>query len=123
MMQVGDLTPQDLIQLQNDAFASIYMAPWRFFPVLRKQGVLGLFLAGLFACTAVNPAGANGLFFGNPAQLGIQCLVIGVTIVYTFVVTYILFKVIDKFFGLRVSVEEEINGLDLSQHNETAYNM
>ena len=85
-------------------------------------GVVGLLVTGLFASVAVNPAGANGLFFGNPAQLGIQCLVIAVTIVYTFVVTYILFKVIDKIFGLRVSMEEEINGLDLSQHNETAYN-
>ncbi len=85
-------------------------------------GVLGLFATGLFASTAVNPAGANGLFFGNPAQLGIQCLVIGVTIVYSFVLTYILFKVIDKFFGLRVSEEDEISGLDLSQHDETAYN-
>ena len=86
-------------------------------------GVLGLFATGLFACTAVNPGGANGLFFGNPAQLGIQCLVIGVTIVYTFVLTYILFKIIDKIFGLRVSEEEEISGLDLSQHDETAYNL
>jgi ammonium transporter, Amt family len=85
-------------------------------------GVLGLFAAGIFASAAVNPAGANGLLFGNPAQLGIQCLVIVVTIVYTFVMTYILFKVIDKIFGLRVSLEEEMSGLDLSQHNETAYN-
>jgi ammonium transporter, Amt family len=85
-------------------------------------GVFGLFAAGLFASTAVNPAGANGLFFGNPTQLGIQCLIIAVTIIYTFVITYIIFKVIDKIFGLRVSVEEEISGLDLSQHNETAYN-
>lgn len=86
-------------------------------------GVLGLFATGLFASTAVNPAGADGLFFGNPAQLGIQCLVIGVTIVYSFVLTWILFKIIDKIFGLRVSEDDEINGLDLSQHDETAYNL
>ena len=86
-------------------------------------GVLGLFATGLFASLAVNPDGANGLFFGNPVQLGIQCISIGVTIVYTFVITYILFKLIDKILGLRVSDDDEISGLDLSQHEETAYNL
>jgi len=86
-------------------------------------GVLGLLATGLFASTAVNPNGANGLFFGNPAQLGIQAIVIGATIIYTFVLTFIIFKIIDKIFGLRVSEEEEIDGLDLSQHDETAYNL
>jgi Amt family ammonium transporter len=85
-------------------------------------GVLGLLATGLFACTAVNPDGPNGLFFGNPALLGKQAIVIGATIVYTIVVTYILFKIIDKLFGLRVTEEDEISGLDLSQHDETAYN-
>lgn len=46
VMQVGNLTPQDLVQLQNDAFASIYMAPWRYLPVLGKQGILGFLLTG-----------------------------------------------------------------------------
>ena len=86
-------------------------------------GVLGLFATGLFASLAVNPDGADGLFFGNPAQLGIQCIVIIATIAYTFVITYILFKIIDKIFGLRISEDDEISGLDLSQHEETAYNL
>ncbi len=86
-------------------------------------GVLGLLATGLFASTAINPDGPDGLFFGNPAQLGIQSIVIGVTIVYTIVLTYILFKIIDKIFGLRVTEEDEISGLDLSQHDETAYNL
>jgi Amt family ammonium transporter len=85
-------------------------------------GVIGLLAAGLFATKLVNPGGADGLFFGNPSQLGIQCLAIVVTIVYTFVVSYILLKVIDKIFGLRVPEDEEIRGLDLSEHDETAYN-
>ena len=86
-------------------------------------GVIGLLAAGLFATKLVNPGGADGLFFGNPSQLGIQCLAIIVTIVYTFVVSYILLKVIDKIFGLRVPEDNEIRGLDLSEHDETAYSL
>jgi Amt family ammonium transporter len=86
-------------------------------------GTIGLIAAGLFASTLVNPGGSNGLFFGNPTQLGIQCLAVCVTIVYTFVLSYILFKAVDKVFGLRVPEDEETNGLDLSQHDETAYNL
>jgi Amt family ammonium transporter len=84
-------------------------------------GVIGLLCTGLFATTEVNPNGANGLFFGNGAQLGIQFIAVAATAIYTFVLSYILLKVIDKFFGLRVSEHEEISGLDLSQHDETAY--
>jgi ammonium transporter, Amt family len=84
-------------------------------------GVIGLLCVGLFATTEVNPNGANGLFFGNAGQLGIQFIAVAATAVYTFVLSYILLKVIDKFFGLRVSEQEEISGLDLSQHDETAY--
>ena len=84
-------------------------------------GVFGLLAAGLFASKLVNPDGADGLFFGNPSQLAIQGLAIFVTIVYTFVITYILFKVVDKFFGLRVSENDELVGLDLNQHEETGY--
>jgi Amt family ammonium transporter len=86
-------------------------------------GVLGLLATGLFASKAINPGSADGLFFGNPAQLGIQCIAIVATIIYTFIVTYIIFKIIDLILGLRVEESEEIGGLDLSQHNETAYNL
>jgi len=84
-------------------------------------GVIGLVAAGLFASTLVNPGGADGLLFGNPSQLAIQCVAVLTTIVYTFVITYILLKVVDKLFGLRVSEKDEIVGLDLSQHEETGY--
>ena len=84
-------------------------------------GVFGLLAAGLFASKLVNPGGANGLFFGNPSQLAIQGMAILVTIVYSFAITYILFKVVDKLFGLRVSENDEIVGLDLNQHEETGY--
>ena len=84
-------------------------------------GVFGLLAAGLFASKLVNPDGADGLFFGNPSQLAIQGVAILVTIVYSFAITYILFKVVDKLFGLRVSENDEIVGLDLNQHEETGY--
>ncbi len=84
-------------------------------------GVVGLLAVGVLASTAVNPDGANGLFFGNPGQLGIQCIAIAATIVYTFVITFVLLKIVDKLFGLRIPEHEEISGLDLSQHDETAY--
>jgi Amt family ammonium transporter len=86
-------------------------------------GVIGALLTGLFATKVVNAAGGDGLFFGNPAQLGIQALAVGVTLVYSFVVSFILFKILDATMGLRVSLEEETAGLDLSEHQETGYNM
>jgi Amt family ammonium transporter len=84
-------------------------------------GVIGLLCAGLFATTQVNPNGANGLFFGNPAQLGIQFIAVAATAIYTFVLSYLLLKVIDKWLGMRLPEHDEISGLDLSQHDETAY--
>jgi len=84
-------------------------------------GIIGLLAVGVLASTAVNPDGANGLLFGNPSQLGIQCISVLATIVYTFVVTFVLLKIVDKLMGLRVPEHEEISGLDLSQHDETAY--
>ncbi|MDY6850871.1 MAG: ammonium transporter, partial [Thermodesulfobacteriota bacterium] len=72
-------------------------------------GVIGLIAAGLFATKAVNPGGADGLFFGNPSQLGVQCLAVLVTVVYSLIGTYILIKIIDKIFGLRVTDNDEIS--------------
>jgi Amt family ammonium transporter len=86
-------------------------------------GIIGLLAIGFLASVAVNPGGANGLLYGNFSQLGIQCIAILATIIYTFIVTYILLKVVDKLFGLRVQEGDEISGLDLSQHDETAYNL
>ncbi len=86
-------------------------------------GVLGLLMTGILASSAVNPGGADGLLFGNPAQLGIQCLAVAVTIVYTLIATYLLLKIIDRLFGLRVALGEERSGLDITQHEETAYNL
>jgi Amt family ammonium transporter len=81
----------------------------------------GMIAAGLFATTEVNPGGANGLFYGNPSQLAVQLLAIAVTIVFVFVVTFVVAKVLDYSIGLRVSPMEEEVGLDISAHGERAY--
>jgi Amt family ammonium transporter len=85
-------------------------------------GTWGALATGLFASKAINDAGDNGLFFGNPGLFGVQVLAVLTTWVYAFVVTLILLKVLDWTMGLRVSEEEEEMGLDLSQHSETGYN-
>ncbi|HVN85012.1 MAG TPA: ammonium transporter [Candidatus Binatia bacterium] len=86
-------------------------------------GTTGALLTGLFASKAVNSAGADGLFFGNPGQLGIQAVAVAVSLVYSFVGAYILLKIVDALVGLRVVAEDEVAGLDLSQHGETAYSL
>jgi Amt family ammonium transporter len=85
-------------------------------------GTWGALALGLFATKAVNDAGNNGFFFGNPGLLGVQALAVGTAWVYSFLVTFILLKILDWTMGLRVSEEEEDSGLDLSQHNEMGYN-
>ncbi len=85
-------------------------------------GTWGVLAVGLFATKAVNDAGNNGFFFGNPGLLGVQALAGAVAWVYSFLVTFILLKILDWTMGLRVSEEDEDSGLDLSQHNEMGYN-
>ncbi|PTL37139.1 ammonia channel protein [Candidatus Methylomirabilis limnetica] len=84
-------------------------------------GTWGALATGLFASKAINPDGANGLFFGNPSQLGVQAIAVLASMALAFVGTIILLKIVDALMGLRVSDEEEGIGLDLSQHDETAY--
>ena len=86
-------------------------------------GTWGALATGLFATKAINSAGADGLFYGNPAQLFIQLKAVLVTLVYSFVVTFIIYKIVDVICGARVSQEEEVMGLDLTQHHERAYTM
>jgi ammonium transporter, Amt family len=85
-------------------------------------GSWGAIATGLFATTAVNASGQNGLFYGNAMQVGVQVLATVTTIAYSFAVTWILLKIIDVAIGLRVSQEDEMVGLDLSQHGERGYN-
>ena len=80
-------------------------------------GIAGALLTGIFATTLVNPDGADG----GVTLLKIQVISVIATIVYAFVVSFIILKVIDKTMGLRVSDREELEGLDLSQHGESGY--
>lgn len=84
-------------------------------------GTFGMLCVGLFAEKAVNQAGANGLFFGNPGQLGAQAIAVLVVALFSFIVSYIIGKVIDAIFILRARENEEDVGMDLSQHGETIY--
>lgn len=84
-------------------------------------GTWGALATGLFASTAINPGGANGLFFGNPGQLWIQFVSVIATMVFAFIMTWIILKVIHAIMGLRISDEDEEKGLDISLHNETGY--
>ena len=86
-------------------------------------GFWGAIATGLFASTAINPGGANGLFFGNPKLVAIQAMDAGITIVYSMVVTFIILKVIDVIIGLRVDLEDEVQGLDITQHSEIGYTL
>jgi len=84
-------------------------------------GIWGTFAVGIFASVAVNAAGANGAIHGNPMLLAKQLAGIAAVGVFAFVVTWILGKLVDVTIGLRVKEEEEVVGLDISQHGERAY--
>jgi Amt family ammonium transporter len=84
-------------------------------------GTFGALATGLFASKAINAAGADGAFFGNPSLFLVQLLSVAVAIVYAFSVTWIILKVLDWTMGLRVQQDEEVQGLDLSQHGESGY--
>jgi Amt family ammonium transporter len=84
-------------------------------------GTWGAIATGLFATKTVNAAGGDGLFFGNAGQLGTQIVAVAATFALAIVGTWVILKVVDALVGLRVSEEDEVVGLDLSQHSETAY--
>ena len=86
-------------------------------------GVVGTIAVGLFAEKFINPAGNNGLFFGNSAQLTTQFLGISAAVIYSVAVTLILLKFLGATMGLRVTDEEEVVGLDITQHEESAYTL
>jgi Amt family ammonium transporter len=84
-------------------------------------GAWGALATGIFATTAVNDAGANGLLYGNPGQLLIQAAAVALTAAFSFVVTYTVAWGLKVFLGLSVSEQEEEVGLDISEHGEQAY--
>ncbi|MFA5099698.1 MAG: ammonium transporter [Candidatus Omnitrophota bacterium] len=84
-------------------------------------GIWGALATGLFASKAINAAGADGLFFGNPQLFLVQLSTVGVTIAYSAIATFAIYKAVDVIIGVRVSEKEESMGLDLTQHHEHAY--
>ena len=85
-------------------------------------GILGAILTGVFADPAINEAG-KGLLYGNPAQLIIQIKAVVATILYSGIMTFIIFMIVKMVAGVRVESEHEITGLDESQHGEKAYSL
>jgi ammonium transporter, Amt family len=86
-------------------------------------GIVGALATGLFATKAINEGGNNGLFYGNAHQFLVQLLTTVVAIAFSAVMTFILFKVVDKIVGMRVDVKDEYIGLDLTQQHETGYTL
>jgi len=84
-------------------------------------GIWGTIATGLFASTAINAAGPNGLFYGNPSQLAVQLLAVLIVGAFAFTGSYLLLRIINIFTPLRVSQQEEDAGLDITQHGEEAY--
>ena len=86
-------------------------------------GVVGSLMLGLFARKVWNSGGADGLFAGNAAFFGKQLLAVSVSVGYAVGGTFVLLKVVNALVGLRVSAEEEHEGLDIHLHGEEAYNV
>jgi Amt family ammonium transporter len=86
-------------------------------------GTWGALATGIFATTAVNAAGKDGLLYGNPSQLLIQAVAVIASWVFCGVMTFIILKIVDAIIGLRVPEQEEVLGLDLTQHGEPAYQL
>lgn len=86
-------------------------------------GTWGALATGLFASTKINPDGADGLFFGNPGLLWTQLISVIVTMVFVFIMTVLILKIIDLLIGLRITEEEEIKGMDISLHDESGYSL
>jgi len=84
-------------------------------------GMWGTIATGIFASVAINEGGANGLLFGNVKLFLIQSLYMLTCIVYAVIMTWILFRFVDAVFCMRVKKQDELVGLDLTQHHESAY--
>lgn len=88
------------------------------FPCHGVGGIIGMLLTGIFATKTVNPAGVDGWFYGNPDFFFTQLKGVLIVAIFSFVVSFLIFKIINTFQPIRVSSEEEEEGLDVSQHNE-----
>ena len=127
----GFVGPMDAIWLGGIAAIPSYLTlQWRAktrlddsLDVLAAHGVggtVGALLTGVFAQKAFNGV-ADGLLYGNPGQLGIQATAVAAAGIYSFVASFALVKIVGLVIPLRPSEEDEMTGLDISQHGEEAY--
>lgn len=95
------------------------------FPVHGVGGILGTLLAGIFASDQLGVFSGHGYAEGMNmlSQFNVQCIGVVVTFAYTAVLSYVLYKLVDIMVGLRVDNDEEMQGLDLSQHDERGYDI
>lgn len=84
-------------------------------------GIAGALLTGVFASKAVNANGADGLLNGNPALLGIQFVAVAATIAFAGVASFVLLRALKAVMEIRISVEAELSGIDVTEHGEEAY--
>jgi ammonium transporter, Amt family len=84
-------------------------------------GILGALLTGVFATKSVNAAGVDGLLAGNPAQLGVQLIAVLATVLFVGAATAAILTVLEATVGLRVTLGDELAGVDGSEHGEEAY--
>jgi ammonium transporter, Amt family len=127
----GYVGPMDAIWLGGfAAIPSYLMLQWRaktnfddsldVFAAHGVGGTVGALLTGVFAQKALNGV-QDGLLYGNPGQLGIQAVAVAGAAVYSFGVSFVLVKLVGLVIPLRPSAEDEMTGLDISQHGEEAY--
>jgi Amt family ammonium transporter len=88
------------------------------FPCHGIGGIVGMLLTGVFATKTVNPDGVDGLLYGNPDFFFTQLKALSIVVVFSFTMSYLIFKIINLIQPMRVSLEDEEEGLDSTQHNE-----
>lgn len=113
------------------AFPSFFMLRWRaksslddsldVFAAHGVGGITGALLTGVFATTALNPAGQDGLLYGNPGQVVKQLVVVGVVFLYSAVLTVVILKIVQAVAGLRPATDTEQKGMDILAHGEEGY--
>ncbi len=115
---IGSLVSYYCIQLRNKLNIDESLDVWACHGM---SGTWGAIATGIFASKAINPAGADGLMYGNVHLFGVQLLSVLIAWVFSFSATYLIARIIDRVWGLSVGLPEEEVGLDISQHGEEVY--
>ena len=128
----GFVTPLSAIAI------GVFAAPWSFFALDFRAttklddtldvfachgvaGIVGALLTGIFATKTVNPNEADGLLAGNATQIGIQAMAVLATVVFAGVASFVILSVLRAIMPLRIQVDAEVAGIDISEHGEEAY--